>query len=185
MKEGDDEKPFPRAKNVYNSEVMNVPLPFYRHFNLLKTSLDSMPLDGNLLMEACAPKIIVGGLMGSVLGVGMGLFMGMMGDPSPIKIVKGREVPQPPAREAIRSAFKSVVGSSKGWAKSFGLMTALFGGIECVIEKERATKDVWNSVFSGCAVGATMAANQGPSGMCFGCVGFACFSLIADQIFGH
>ncbi len=101
--------------------------------------------------------------MGSVLGVGLGLFTSLMGDISPIQIVDGKEVPQAPIREQLRAGFKSTILKSKGWAKSFGILTALFGGIECLIEKHRAKHDVWNPVVSGCVVGATLSAKAGPS----------------------
>lgn len=164
---------------------VHVPLPFYRHFHLPKSSLPTMPMDNQILMELCAPKIIFGGAIGSVLGIGMGVFMGMMNDPSPHKIVNGREVPMAPMREVMRTASKATWSNSMGWARSFGVMTALFGGVECVIEKERGVHDVWNQVFSGCVVGGTMAAGQGPGAMCFGCVGFGIFSLLADAVMGN
>jgi hypothetical protein len=93
----------------------------------------------------------------------MGVFMGMMNDPSPIQVVKGREVPQAPLREQMRVAYRSMASRSYGWAKSFAVLTALFGGIECIIEKYRAKHDVWNPVISGCAVGATLSAKSGPA----------------------
>jgi import inner membrane translocase subunit TIM22 len=93
----------------------------------------------------------------------MGIFMGAMSDPSPIVVLKGREVPQAPLREQVRSAYKATAFKSYGWAKSFGILTALFGGVECVIEKYRAKHDVWNPVISGCAVGATLSAKSGPA----------------------
>jgi import inner membrane translocase subunit TIM22 len=98
----------------------------------------------------------------AVVGVAMGLFMGAMGDVSPLQIIQGKEVPQAPLREQVRSAFKATAGKAGGWAKSFGILTALFGGIECVIEKYRAKHDVWNPVTSGCIVGGTLSAKAGP-----------------------
>jgi mitochondrial import inner membrane translocase subunit TIM22 len=167
-----------------NAEGLRIPLPFYQSFTLPRSVLKAQPVDNNLLMELCAPKIIFGGAIGAVLGIGLGIFMGMLNDPSPHKVVNGRQVPIAPMREVMRNAVRGTYVNSIGWARSFGVMTALFGGIECVIEKERATKDVWNQVFSGCVVGSTMAAGQGPAAMCLGCVGFGVFSLIADAIMG-
>ena len=46
---------------------------------------------------------------------------------------------------------------------SFGILTALFGGVECIIEKHRAKHDVWNAVTGGCVVGATLSAQAGPA----------------------
>jgi import inner membrane translocase subunit TIM22 len=139
----------------------------------------------NIIGESCGGKILSGLVLGSVLGVGMGLFMGAMGDVSPIQIRYGKEVPQPPLREAARAAFKSTVGKMSGWAKSFGVLTALFGGTECLIEKYRAKHDIWNPVLSGCLVGGTMAAKGGPGAACVGCAGFAGFSFVVDKITGH
>ena len=82
-----------------NEKRVHVPLPFYRYFHLPKSSLPTMPMDNQILMELCAPKILFGGAIGSILGIGMGVFMGMMNDPSPHKIVNGREVPMAPMRE--------------------------------------------------------------------------------------
>jgi mitochondrial import inner membrane translocase subunit TIM22 len=94
----------------------------------------------------------------------MGLFMGAMGgdSASAIQIWKNKEVPQAPLREQLRSSYKATLGKMKGWAKQFAVLTALFGGVECVIEKYRGKHDVWNAVSSGCIVGATLSASAGP-----------------------
>jgi import inner membrane translocase subunit TIM22 len=88
--------------------------------------------------------------------------MGAMGgDVSGIQIINGREVPQAPIREYMRSAYKSTYLKSYGWAKSLAMLSALFGGVDCVIEKYRGKDDAWNPVLSGCAVGATISAKSG------------------------
>ena len=108
--------------------------------------------------------------MGSVMGVAMGLFLGAMGgDAQVMQLVKGREVPQAPFREQMRSAWKSTAGKSRGWAKSFGILTALFEGVECCVEKYRGKHDIWNQCVSGCVVGATLSAGAGPGAACVGC----------------
>lgn len=89
-----------------------------------------------------------------------------------------------PLREQLRAAYKSTLGKTMGWAKSFGILTALFGGIECIIEKHRAKHDVWNPVLSGCIVGATLAVKSGPQASCFGCVTFSAFSLVMEAVMG-
>lgn len=110
--------------------------------------------------------------------------MGAMGDVSPIQVISGREVPQAPVREQLRQALKATATKSSGWAKSFGVLTALFGGVDCLIEKYRGKHDIWNPVLSGCAVGATLSAKGGPGAACIGCVGFAGFSFVVDKIMG-
>lgn len=137
-------------------------LPFYKQPRQFPSGAD-VPVVGSGLTEACGTKIITGGVMGAVIGIALGAFMGAMGDVSPIQIVNGREVPVAPLREQMRGAFKSTAAKTGGWAKSFGILTALFGGVECVVEKYRAKHDVWNPVISGCVVGATLSAKGGPA----------------------
>jgi import inner membrane translocase subunit TIM22 len=126
----------------------------------------------------------MGGVMGGVMGSVLGVFLGAMGDVSPIQVVQGREVPMGPAREQLRASFKATASKSMGWFKTFGVMSALFGGVECLIEKQRAKHDVWNPVVSGCVVGATLAAKAGPAAACAGCAGFAGFSFVIDKVMG-
>ena len=138
-------------------------LPYYRQVKIPDSKLTEVPVIPSLGLEACGGKIITGGLLGAVLGIGMGLFFGAMGDVSPIQIIQGREVPQAPLREQMRTAIKMTGSKMGGWARNFGVLTALFGGVECVIEKYRAKHDVWNPVISGCIVGATISAKGGPA----------------------
>jgi import inner membrane translocase subunit TIM22 len=169
--------------NVYGEAAKPLFLPFFKQIKLPPPPPE-IPIWQGIVSESCGGKILSGAVMGSVLGILMGLFMGAMGDVSPIQIINGREVPQAPLREQVRSGFKSIALKSKGWAKSFGVLTALFGGVECLIEKYRAKHDVWNPVISGCAVGATLSAKGGPAAACLGCAGFAGFSIIVDKIMG-
>jgi len=50
--------------------------------------------------------------------------------------------------------------------KQFAVVGAIFAGIECVIERERATHDVYNTLLAGGAsggvLGAWAARNMGP-----------------------
>ena len=169
--------------DIYGDSAKPLYLPFFKQIKLPPPPAES-PVLPTLVQEACGMKIITGALMGSFLGVCMGLFMGAKGDVSPIQMINNREVPQAPLREQVRSGFKSIAFKSRGWAKSFGILTALFGGVECLIEKYRAKHDVWNPVISGCAVGATLSAKGGPAAACLGCAGFAGFSIIVDKIMG-
>jgi len=175
--------PQSQSSTPYGEGTKDLFLPFFRPVRLPEAPSE-VPILPTLVNESCGFKIITGGLMGSVAGVGLGLFMGAMGDVSPIQVVNGREVPQAPVREQLRQAFKATATKSSGWAKNFGVLTALFGGVECIIEKYRGKHDIWNPVLSGCAVGATLSAKGGPQAACIGCVGFAGFSFVVDKIMG-
>jgi import inner membrane translocase subunit TIM22 len=187
-------KPYSSITNFYRipsndnddknkNDEYTVYLPFFKQLNLPKPP-EEIPFLPSILPEACASKIITGGLMGSIMGLGLGVFMGAMGDVSPIQVLNGREVPVAPFREQLRTAYKSTGVKSIGWAKSFGVLTALFGGIECLIEKYRGKHDVFNPMLSGCAVGATLSAKGGPAAACIGCLGFGGFSLVIDKVMG-
>lgn len=157
-------------------------LPFPKEFQVpIPKEPQQVPVYPFIIPESCAGKIVIGGIMGAVLGVGLGLFSSFMGDVNPIQIINGREVPQAPLREQVRAGFKSTLSRAGSYSKQFGvyiwllhldsfdlaictgILSALFGGVECLVEKQRAKHDVWNPVVSGCVVGATMAAKAGPT----------------------
>ncbi len=165
MSNEDYDKLLEQSKQFYgkNNTVSGYPLPVLKQFILPKAPPEAMPYNPDLGAEACGGKIIQGAIMGGVLGIGLGLFMGAMGDNSAFQIVNGREVPQPPLREQLRSAYKSTAAKAGGWARNFGVLTALFGGVECVLEKYRGKHDSLNPVLSGCIVGATVSASGGPT----------------------
>ena len=72
-------------------------------------------------------------------------------------------------------------GSCRSYAKGFGGVGALFAGSECVIEKQRAKHDIYNSLGAGCFSGAVLARSGGPQAMCVGCATFAAFSALIDR----
>lgn len=168
----------------YGAGSLAMYMPFFKEITLPPPPPE-IPLNPSLVPEACGSKIITGAVMGAILGSGMGLFLGAMGDTGgAIQIIQGREVPQAPLKEQTRAAFKATAGKAGSWARSFGVLSALFGGVECLIEKYRGKHDVWNPVLSGCVVGATLSASGGPAAACLGCGGFAGFSLIIDKVMG-
>ena len=172
-----------RSRVMYGDYAGAKPLPTFRPVKFPPPP-DQIPLNPGIIAESCGGKIISGGFIGAhvsmqyicrqslqlyvcvggFLGIGMGLFMGMMGGDtlSNVALWKGKEVPTAPLREQLRSGTKATLGKMTGWAKQFAVLTALFGGVECVIEKYRAKHDVWNAVASGCVVGATLSASGGP-----------------------
>ena len=175
----------PRAPvSFYGKAGTTLFLPFFQPIKY-PPPLPDRPAIPTLVNEACGLKILTGAVLGSVLGVGLGLFMGAMGDVSPIQIINGKEVPQAPVREQMRAGFKSTAAKAAGWARNFGVLSALFGGVECLVEKYRGKHDVWNPVVGGCVVGATLSAKAGPAAACVGCAGFAGFSFVMDKLMGH
>jgi len=101
-----------------------------------------------------------------------------------VTIHEGKEVPQAPLKEQMRTAMRNTADKSRYWCRQFAFITGVFGGSECLVEKYRGKHDVWNSVMSGCLTGAALQAKQGPQASALGCGGFAAFSLAIDSIMG-
>ena len=145
-----------------------------------------MPPDFSWITNSCGGKAAIGVIGGGVMGLLMGVFLGAMSDATPpVQIIAGREVPQAPLREQMRTTLRATADKSKYWARNFAFITGVFGGSECLVEKYRGKHDVWNSVASGCITGAAMQARQGPQAAAVGCGGFAAFSLVIDNFMGH
>lgn len=173
------------SKNSKNDKNDVQLFPFYINrymYNRAIPANEDIPVIPGAFFDLCGTKILVGLATGSILGVAMGLFMGSMGDVSPIQVLYGKEVPQAPLREQMRSSYKLVLGKAGSWGRNFGIISALFGGVDCVVEKYRAKHDRWNPVISGCTVGATMGAKAGVLPACMGCAGFAGFGLLIDLV---
>ena len=79
--------------NIYGDKGSKLNLPFVLpyHSHALPTSMITFPVvPPNVVQESCGFKIIAGGAMGGVMGLGLGLFMGAVGDNSPIQVINGR-----------------------------------------------------------------------------------------------
>jgi hypothetical protein len=97
------------TERYYGKNSSSLHLPFFCAIRL-PPGPNEIPIIPSLVAEACGMKIITGdesilpetciyhltksnyyegGMMGAVMGVGMGLFMGAMGDVSPIQIIQG------------------------------------------------------------------------------------------------
>ena len=119
-------------------------------------SLARRPLnfDPFTFMEACVAKAGTSAFAGAIMGAGMGMLFGSYSSITPPVPLPG--VPDPPKipmRYQMREAFLSTARKSRRWGKNFGMVTAVFSGIECVIEKYRAKHDIYNGVSAGCVTG--------------------------------
>lgn len=85
-----------------------------------------------------------------------------------------------PWKQQLRHGLKDMGSRSFSTAKNFGMVGALFSGIECGIEGYRAKNELSNGVMAGCATGAILARNGGPQAAAVGCAGFAAFSAAID-----
>lgn len=73
--------------------------------------------------------------------------------------------PAPPGRglrQEVVVSLKRTTVKARNWGKNFAMVTAVFSGVECAIEKTRGKKDIFNGVSAGCVTGAALAAKAGP-----------------------
>jgi import inner membrane translocase subunit TIM22 len=142
----------------------------------------------NPVMESCAVKAAMGTVGGWGMGILLGLFMGALGGEMSQNVYLmhkcGKEPPTAPILDQMRVSYRAVGKRALGMGASFATITAVFSGIECVVEKYRGKHDVVNGAVSGCAAGAALSAKSGPATACMGCVGFAAFSVAIEAVMG-
>ena len=142
---------------------------------------DAPPNPARLLNESCIGKGIMSFVMGGGLGVAGGIIIGSYSALGPPVPVPGQPPPETlPWRQELKEAARKTRLKCKAWGKSFAYITMLFSGTECVVEKIRGQHDLGNGVTAGCATGAFLGRSGGVQGMCFGCAGFAAFSIAID-----
>mmetsp|Transcript_15888 Transcript_15888/g.43892 ORF Transcript_15888/g.43892 Transcript_15888/m.43892 type:complete len:259 (-) Transcript_15888:147-923(-) len=145
-----------------------------------------VPPDFSWVTNSCGGKAAIGVFGGGVMGLLMGVFLGAMSDSAPpVQVIGGKDVPQAPFREQLRTTMRATADKSLYWCRNFAFITGVFGGSECLVEKYRGKTDVWNSVISGCVTGGALQAKSGPQAAAMGCGGFAAFSLVIDSVMGH
>ena len=160
-------------------------LPYPQPWTRTNATPSDLPPNFDWLSESCGSKAAIGVIGGGVMGLVMGVFMGALTDMTPpVTIIEGKEVPQAPIKEQMRTTLRATADKSMYWCRQFAFITGVFGGSECLVEKYRGKHDVWNAVFSGCITGAAMQAKQGPQASAIGCGGFAAFSLVIDSVMG-
>lgn len=67
-------------------------------------------------------------------------------------------------------------------AKSFAYIGGMYATVECAVEGYRGKHDIKNHVLTGCVTGAGLAYNQGPLAIAGGCLGFAAFGIVIEQV---
>mmetsp|Transcript_27847 Transcript_27847/g.42999 ORF Transcript_27847/g.42999 Transcript_27847/m.42999 type:complete len:272 (-) Transcript_27847:110-925(-) len=191
--ENDDGSSIQSAKNSSNNLNNNLTLgaltmralPYPQPWSPSNSSPSELPPNFDWLSESCGGKAAIGIIGGGVMGLLMGVFMGALTDMTPpVTIIEGKEVPQAPLKEQVRTTLRATADKSLYWCRQFAFITGVFGGSECLVEKYRGKHDVWNAVVSGCVTGAAMQAKQGPQASAVGCGGFAVFSLVIDSVMG-
>lgn len=146
----------------------------------------SNPKNIEKISESCTLSTVRNGIVGFGFGGLFGLFV------SGISIAPPASSADPtlnfeslPFRKQMRAVFRDMRTKTWSSAKNFGLVSLLFSGFECAIEKYRARTDIYNTMTAGCLSGAVLAKGTGPKGMLVGCAGFAAFSSAMEHFMAH
>jgi len=131
------------------------------------------------VMNNCAVKTMLSGVMGGFLGIAMGIFFGAFEAPDHTMTQKKVSI-----AETLKQTARNTASKSWSYAKGFAAFGALYAGSECVVEQTRARHDIYNSAYAGCFTGGTMAARAGPKAACIGCGTMAALSVAMDHFMG-
>lgn len=82
----------------------------------------------------------------------------------------------------LREGFVQMRVRGMSTAKNFAIVGGVYSSLECLLEKARGRKDTKNTIASGAATGAILAARAGPQAMLVGATGFAGFSILMDVV---
>ena len=142
-----------------------------------------VPREPMAFMESCLMKTLAGAPVGWALGAGFGVLIASWESMSPPILMPG--VPEPPSRpfrEEFRSAGVVMRRKATSWSKNFALVTAVYSGMECLMEKGRGVHDIYNHAMAGFATGGVLTIKHGPKAMLGGALGFAAFSLVIETV---
>lgn len=92
--------------------------------------------------------------IGWVLGGAFGVLIASWESMSPPVTMPG--VPEPPSKpwkEEFRAAGRTMGRKCASWSKNFAIVTAVYQGLECSLERSRAKHDIWNHGVAGCGTG--------------------------------
>ncbi|OVA13218.1 Mitochondrial inner membrane translocase subunit Tim17/Tim22/Tim23/peroxisomal protein PMP24 [Macleaya cordata] len=128
---------------------------------------------GQDIWNNCAVRSVVSGVMGGGLGLMMGLLLGALDSPLMQEEMSAKQQFIYQAKQMGRRSYSS--------AKTFAVMGLIFSAAECVVEKARAKHDTTNTAIAGCVTGGGLSAKGGPKAACFGCAGFATFSVLIEK----
>ncbi|OQS01687.1 Mitochondrial Protein Translocase (MPT) Family [Achlya hypogyna] len=135
--------------------------------------------------ESCVKHAVMASGMGVVMGIGLGTFLGtfegahgeLVGNTMREQLYHG-----------FRKSFVAGYHRSIYFSGQFASVGLVYSGIECVIERERAKHDVWNTIGAASTSGALFgawAARQQPAKLFItntakGAASFTAFAVVME-----
>ncbi|RWS15487.1 mitochondrial import inner membrane translocase subunit Tim22-like protein [Dinothrombium tinctorium] len=123
------------------------------------------------MMESCAFKTVLSGVMGYGLGAAIGLFSASVGPDLSVT---------EPGKQTVRQVLKEMGVKMVTHAKNFAILGATFAATECTIESYRAKSDWKNGTLAGGVTGGLIGLRAGVKAGILGAAGFAAFSTIIE-----
>ncbi|KAJ7387185.1 Mitochondrial import inner membrane translocase subunit Tim22 [Desmophyllum pertusum] len=125
------------------------------------------------VMENCAFKSVLAGVVGYGLGTVFGLFTAGMDSsmPNPMTGV---------ADQSAKAILKDMKSRAVSYGKNFGVVGLMFSGTECLVESFRGKSDWKNGTLSGGITGGLIGLRAGGKAAVMGALGFAAFSTAID-----
>ncbi|RLN97388.1 hypothetical protein BBJ28_00008821 [Nothophytophthora sp. Chile5] len=123
--------------------------------------------------ESCWKRSVVACVMGASMGVGLGTFLGTFEGAHGELVGKNmREQVRPIVLLCCTATFGRALLYIRESIVEFAMVGGIFAGVECVIERERASHDILNPILaggvSGAALGGWAARNSGAKNMYVG-----------------
>ncbi len=132
-------------------------------------------------VERVSESCILSTTRNAIVGFGFGGLFGLFMSGIPAGETSTAALDSLPFKSQFRSVLRDMRIKTWSSAKNFGLVSLLFSGFECAIEKYRARTDIYNTMSAGCLSGAVLAKGTGAKGMLVGCAGFAAFSSAMEH----
>jgi len=158
----------------------DVVLPGKKYQQIEMPTADTI-VSNDYFNDSCIVRFFLAGIGGAVLGAGMGVLFGGMGEMQ----VPEPNAPKIPISQHMKTYAKNALQSGKSWGKGMATFGAVYSTSECAVEKMRAKHDVYNAGYAGCFTGAALAYKGGPQAIAVGCGSIAAFSMAIDKFMGQ
>ncbi len=123
-------------------------------------------------MESCWVKVGIAGPAGFVMGIAFGAFFNMYGN----SLAYDPLTEKMSTKDQLKVSFRQMWSAGLRTGKNFGTFGVVYSGLECLMEKYRATRDMKNAVYSGALTGAIFAMKGGPKPMVIAAASMAAIS---------